>query len=490
MKIPMLTRQVALSILVLTMLFGCKKNNGSNGDYAFIGGEIINPKNKSVVIYNTEGKIVDSIDLDANNRFIHKINNLQAGLYTITHGGEYQMVLLEPNDSIMFRLNTYDFDESLVFTGEGAKKNNYLIKTYLFNEHEEKKLMTYAKMEPEAFHDFIEKRRNKQLEEFNEFLTRSQESEFFKSLMEANINFNSYADKEIYPFAYFGNNKLIHIKDLPEDFYSHRNDIDYNAKHLSRFYSYNRFLFSYIDNIAIESYYKNNPYHSAFDRHTIDYNKSKLDIIDSIISDKDIKNYLLKYKTRDFVSHNHTEAEANEMLDYYLMKSTSEEDKMYISDLVSSLKLLRQGNPIPSLAIINYDNTEHDLNSIIGKPTIIYFWSSNSKMQYRNSHYKVKSLKSKFPQVDFVSINLNSNDDKSWKAIIDNYDFPTQKEYKFKYPKKARKVLAVNYLNQAIIVDEDATILHPNVNIFKSDFEDMLGSLVEKRHLIAKQGAY
>jgi hypothetical protein len=148
---------------------------------------------------------------------------------------------------------------------------------------------------------------------------------------------------------------------------------------------------------------------------------------------------------------------------------------------------LRQGNPIPNLAIINYDDSEHYLNTIINKPTIIYFWSSNSKMQYRNSHYKVRSLKYEFPQVEFVSINLNTNDDKSWKSIISNYEFPTENEYKFKYPAKARKVLAVNYLNKAIIVNENGVILHPNVNIFKSDFTEMLGGMLQKKHLIAKQ---
>ena len=488
MKIPMLIRYFAMTSVLLSMVYGCKTNGDSKDQYAYIGGEIINPKNKNVVLYNTKGKVADSLTLDANNRFIHKVENLQPGIYLITHGGEYQTILLEPNDSIMFRLNTYDFDESLVFTGEGAKKNNYLIKTYLTNEIEAKKLVKYAtNMEPEAFNELIEERRKRQLNEFHELLEFNKESDFFKSIVEANINYNSYADKEIYPFAYFGNNKLIHIKDLPEDFYTHRAHVDYNANHLSHFFAYNRFLFSHIDNLAIKSYYKNNPYHSKFDRHSMSYNKSKLDLVDSIISDETLRNNLFKYKTRDYVSNNHTESEANDMLNYYLAKSTNEEDKKGMRDLVSSLKLLRQGNPIPDLALINYDNTQYGLNTIIDKPTIIYFWSSNSKMQYRNSHYKVKKLKSKFPQVDFISINLNSNDDKTWKAIINNYDFPTQKEYKFKYPKKARKTLAVSYLNKAIIVNENATILHPNVNIFKSDFTEMLGELIQKKHLIVKQ---
>ena len=101
--------------MIASITLGCN-SNGDNSDIAYIGGEIVNPKNNSVILYNTKGKVADTFELDANNRFIHKISNLQPGLYSIRHGGEYQMVLLEPNDSIMFRLNTYDFDESLVFT--------------------------------------------------------------------------------------------------------------------------------------------------------------------------------------------------------------------------------------------------------------------------------------------------------------------------------------------------------------------------------------
>ena len=73
---------------------------------------------------------VDTLLLDKNNRFIHKISNFTSGLYAFSHGGEYQWVLLEPKDSLLLRLNTIDFDESLVFTGKGARKNNYLIKNF------------------------------------------------------------------------------------------------------------------------------------------------------------------------------------------------------------------------------------------------------------------------------------------------------------------------------------------------------------------------
>ncbi|WP_179007674.1 thioredoxin-like domain-containing protein [Winogradskyella forsetii] len=481
--------RIVFAVTIMLTVFGCQFKGGNASEHAYIGGEIINPKNNNLLLYNNKGKIVDSITLDADNRFIYKIENLQPGLHSITHGGEYQMLLLEPNDSLMFRLNTYDFDESLVFTGEGAKKNNYLIKTYLSNEKEAKKLVKYSRMEPEVFNAFVEERRQDQLDEFHKFLERNEESDFFKSIIEANINYNTYADKEIYPFAYFGNNKLIHIKDLPEDFFAHRKDIDYNASQLSNFFAYNRFLFSHIDNLAIDDYYKNNPYHSKFNRHAMCYNKSKLDLIDSIITEPTIKNNLLKYKAREFISYNHTEEDANALLDHYLEKTTSEEDKTYMKDLVSSLKLLRQGNPLPNIALVNYNDTEHFINSIITKPTIIYFWSSNSKSQYRNSHFMVDKLKRQFPQMDFISINVNDNDDEFWKNIINNYSFSTINEFKFKNSKQARKTLAVNYLNKAIIVNKEGLILHPNANIFSSDFNETLENLLLKKHLIVQQDA-
>lgn len=475
-----------LLALILAVTYSCNFKVDSDSDYAYLGGEIVNPKNNSVILYNDKGKVVDSFELDADNRFSYKLTDFQEGLYSITHGGEYQMVLLEPNDSIMFRLNTYDFDESLVFTGNGARKNNYLIKTYLSNTKEAKNLVKYSKMEPEAFHDFVEKRRQEQLNEFYDFLEQHEESDFFKTIIEANINYSTFADKEIYPFAYFGNNKLIHIKDLPDDFYAHRDAVEYNASHLRHFTSYNRFLDSHINNLALDSYYKNNAYHSKFDRHSLEYNKAKLDLIDSIITDETIKNNLLKYKAKKYISHNHTEADADELLHYYLEKSTNAEDKVYMKDLVASLKLLRRGNPLPDLEVVNFDDMELSLNAIIHKPTIIYFWSSNSKSQYRNSHYKVNELKSKFPQMDFISINVNDNDDKFWKKIISSYSFPTQNEYKFKNSKEARKILVVNYLNKVIIVDKKSQILHPHANIFSSDFEETLEELLQKKHLIVQ----
>ena len=138
-------------LLSILAFVGCKKESNSiDENYAFLGGQIINPKNNFVVIAKPE-TIQDTIILDGNNRFLYKIESLNEGLYTFRHGDEFQMVLLEPQDSLLLRLNTLDFDESLVYSGKGAKKNNYFIEEFLRNEKQEKSVFKYCQLDAKDY---------------------------------------------------------------------------------------------------------------------------------------------------------------------------------------------------------------------------------------------------------------------------------------------------------------------------------------------------
>ena len=81
----MLTLRIVLTVALLSTVFGCQFKGGNTSDSAYLGGEIINPKNNSVILYNTNGQVLDSITLDANNRFIFKIDNLHPKSTTGNH---------------------------------------------------------------------------------------------------------------------------------------------------------------------------------------------------------------------------------------------------------------------------------------------------------------------------------------------------------------------------------------------------------------------
>ncbi|MEZ4802830.1 MAG: hypothetical protein R2797_08645 [Gelidibacter sp.] len=475
----MITR--ILLLLILSTLLGCKKESDSTANYAYFGGEIINPNNDYIVL-NSPDETSDTLYLDGKNRFIKKLSSIKAGLYTFIHGGEYQRVLLEPSDSILLRLNTIDFDESLVFTGNGARKNNYLIASFVGNEEDNKKFMRMMwDMEPKKFEEALDADRNEKLTELNKFLSQNEYSDLFKNIAETNINYNYYYNKELYPFGYYGYNNLIHYKDLPEDFYDFRDDVDYNNEELTGVIPYYKFLFYHFNNLALKKYYQTATHNVVFDNKSVVYNLEKLRLMDSLIDNENIKDHLLKFTARDFIVVSEDSLETNEVLNSFLKKSKNEKDKAYIKKLASSVDKLKYGKELPSIKLVSYDEKEVDIDTLITKPTLIFFWSSNYPLLMRNTHYKVKTLKSKFPEVNFIAININDDDKTHWKNTVNQYKFTANEEFQFQNPAESMNQLAINSVNKSILVDKEGKIINANAMLFTSEFEEELNYILHKK---------
>ena len=462
--------------MLLATLMSCKKDSDKDASYAYFGGEIINPNNDYVLLLSPNQKF-DTLFLDNANRFFTKLDKLKSGLYTFTHGGEYQMVLLESNDSVMLRLNTIDFDESLVFTGNGAKKNNFLIKVFLENEKDQENFINISQLEPDKFERYIESARKERLNEFLEFSDKNRLSKLFNNIAETSINYSHFSAKEMYPFGYYGYRDLKKYQDLPSTFYAYRKDIDYNNVALSDYFIYNRFLYSHFNNIALNAFYKSAKEETVFNRNSLIYNLEKLKLMNENISNDTIKNKLLKNTTRDFISMCEDSTETAQMISSYLEKSTNTKDKAYIKGLSVAIKQLKPGNIIPDVKLLNYDNEPYKLRDLITKPTVIYFWSSNLKIHYKNSHFKSQELRKKYPNIDFIAININDNDNRYWKKTLNEFKFSISNEYQFNNPTDGKQTLAINTIYKMIVVDKDMRIVDSYYNMFQSKFEDVLKEL-------------
>lgn len=464
--------------MLLATLLSCKKDADKEGSYAYFGGEIINPNNDYVLLLSPNHQS-DTLFLDSTNRFFTKLDNLSPGLYTFRHGGEYQMALLEPRDSVMLRLNTLDFDESLVFTGDGAKKNNFLIKLFLENEKDQENFINITQMVPERFEQYIDSARTERLNEFSKFSKQNRLSERFDNIAETSINYGYFSTKEMYPFGYYGYRNLKQYQNLPESFYAFRKDIDYNNAALSDFFIYNRFLYSHFNNVALNAFYKDAPEDAIFNRHSIVYNLEKLKLMDEYISDDTIKNKLLKNTARDFISMCEDSTEVAQVISSYLDKSTNTDDKAYIQGLSVAINQLKPGKIIPNVPLVNYQNDLFKLSDLITKPTVIYFWSSTLKIHYKNSHFKAQELGRKYPNIDFIAININDNDNRYWKKTLNEFKFPTLNEYQFNNPNKGKQTLAINTIYKMIVVDKDMRIVDSYYNMYHSRFENVLKQLNE-----------
>jgi len=473
-------KQLLVLILIITTFFGCNNNENSCGQ-AYIGGEIINPNNDYLILYDDTAAI-DTLYLDENNRFSYPIEALNPGLHSFVHGGEYQVVIIEPTDSIMIRLNTFDFDESLVFSGKGSKKNNYLINLFLSLEKDDHLVYELSKLEPLLFQEKLDSIKAKNYNNLNEFRQKHTTSELFDKVAKVAIDYNYYTHKELYPHRHFGMNMAIDINALPKSYFDFRKDIDYNDEELKDFYPYYNFLFPHFNNLALEKYYKAEE-SSQFNRNSIDYNLIKLEIMDELIQSEAIKNILLRYSTRNYLSNNTSFKDAEILFDSYMKKNTSKDNSEYITNLYTTLKRLQKGNKLPELEVLNYKNQVSTLNTVIEKPTVLYFWSSANKYHFKNSHNKVEFYKENHPDIDFISININSNNYSAWKRMLKQNYLDLDQEYRFNNPQIGKKLLAIHYINKVIITDKNGFIVVPNANMFDYDFKNLLNKLEQKRPL-------
>jgi len=467
-------KHLIVYILLSITLLGCNTKDNSCGQ-AYFGGEIINPNNDYLVLYDNAVPI-DTLYLDENNRFLHKVENLNSGLHSFVHGGEYQIVILEPNDSIMLRLNTIDFDESLVFTGKGSKKNNYLINLYLSLDSEDKMMYKFSKLAPEQFQHKIDSLRLNKYNNLKVYDENYPNSELFNKVAKASIDFSYYAQKELYPFRYYGNYKLVKHDSLPKDFYAFRKTINYNDEELKDFYPYYNFLFPHFNNLALDKYFETTN-DSIFDRNSIDYNLNKIHLIDSLVGNKAIKNNLLKYATRNFLSYCKSVKDSDVLFNSYIEKSTDSEHTEQITNLYSTLKKLRPGNRFPDVEIVNNINETSNINTIFSKPTVVYFWTKASKSHFKNSHKKVLELQEAYPNLDFISININSGSSSVWKRLLKENNFVLDNEFRFRNPEAAKKILAINYIYKVMIVNKDKYIVASNANMFNRNFKKELNKL-------------
>lgn len=471
--------------MVVMSFFSCEKDTATTHEVAYLGGEIINPKQDFVVIIKSDQNVLDTLKLDINNRFIYKLDSLTPGLYTFrllaAEGMETQMVLLEPRDSIMFRLNTVEFDESLVYTGKGAKKNNYLIQMFLDSENDAKDLLEFSQLSPEDFAAKIDSIRKEKLKRLKKFDDSNTPSNMFDEIAKANINYDYYLSKELYPFINYSKNEKNIINSLPADFYDYRKDVDYNYELVGNYYPYYNFLKRHIENVALTNHFKNSK-DSIFNRKCLGYNINRLNMIDSLVKVEPIKNDLMIDVALKFISDNKNIEDFDPFLQVYNSKITNPEFKEYISNSVESLKRLKPGNYLPDLMVYQIDGSLIDLKSVAGneKPKVLYFWSQSNINYFHDCHKKAMELKTKYPEFHFIAVNTSSDNVESWRKTLAKFNVLGDDEFLFENMNEAKKALAIYPMNKVMILDRQGKIINPHTNMFSFNFEEQLLGLLNQ----------
>lgn len=389
-------------LLLLTILISCGEN--SEKTTTFFGGKIINPKTKFVVLY-TMDKLIDTLFLDDNNKFFGTYNSINEGLYYFEHGNENQYIYLEPKDSLMLRLNTWDFDESLVFAGKGAERNNILIDIFLESENENMLFYQLNKLEPNSFKIKIDSVINNKLNTYKDYVEKhpKETSNYFK-VLKVSLTYPMYARVERYPIShYFYSNSESMIK-VNDNFYDFRKNILYNNDSLMYYTPYVNYIRNYLYNSTYALGHKpqKNDYSSEF---TVDL----LNTIDKNINLISSKNAFLKSTVLDHFYKKSSCKINKETFNLFFDLSTNKEDKELVKNLLNDSNEIHKGNKIINFNITDFTNYTINIHDFIkSKNTVLHFWSS----AYTSKPFlgaRIYYLQNKYPELNFAIIEIDGD---------------------------------------------------------------------------------
>lgn len=305
-------------LLILLLFFSCKSDNTT-----VFSGKILNNTSDSISIYKDNNMIYESV-VDVDGLFNITIDTITSGLYTFYHEPEFQYIIIDENDNLQIRLNTLDFDESLVYTGKGSSKNNFLMDVFLRSENDELDINSKLDLAFDTFKNLVDSLYNKQMNSFKLFKENNILSNSSKEIINTAI---------LYPYiskfhSYIIRNNI--EEEIQKDlFINYQNEISYDLDALAYFKPYIDFLYLHIyNNVKIKKDYEN----------SLDFNIQRLSYTDKIIKSKLVKSRVLRFHAFGFILQRQDDVKNKTFLKAFFEISKDKKVNEEINNLYNELK--------------------------------------------------------------------------------------------------------------------------------------------------------
>ena len=456
-----------LSLTFISTIVSCS-DAPENGATVFFGGEIVNPTSEYVALYHKD-TFVDSVKLDDKNHFSFQLDGLENGLYHFDHTPELQYVYLSKGDSLVARLNTVEFDESLVFSGKGSEINNFLIEIFLKNEGEEELIKDFYNLDPKAFSAKIDSLHNDKLALLNDLRTDDKFPQDALAMARASVDYNTFINKEKYPFYHKKKTGEETIHEPGDGFYSYRKEIDFNNKSLTYLKPYFDFMKWHIGNVSYMTCLENCSTNKKPVSDRLHFNKHKLAIVDSLVVEKELRNNLFRNIAVDYLKWEHSpNKESVAFINEFKMLSTNEDHKEEIDLLQKGIENLQPNNALPDIAVLNFNDEKLSLKDLASKKenTVFYFWTAAQKGHFRNISKHIVSLEEKYPNYNFIGINLRTSHSQ-WKQLMRENNLDKEKQFYGENFKELQMAMIIDGLNKCVIT-KDSVVVDGFANLYTS----------------------
>ncbi|MGV8992625.1 MAG: TlpA family protein disulfide reductase [Flavobacterium sp.] len=459
---------LSIALFSIFSFSSCSEKYGKKDFTAYFGGEVQNPQNPYVLLYK-DTKVIDTLKLNENNRFFKKFDSLAPGLYSFVHEPEYQYVYFEKNDSILVSINAQDFDESIVFTGRGEQKNNFLMEMYLRNQRDWDNLLNVMDYNLVQFEKAVEDVHVKNVKYYQDKKAYIKWSENFDIFAKAALDMPYYSKKEVYPIIHQLRTGKDVVEQLPKNYYGYRKDIDFNNVLLSAYSPFVKYLSYMLNNMAVINYHN----HFSDADLSLKTNINKMNIADTLIQNEKVKNTIFNNIAFTYLLEDQNMAKNQKFMEVYHRYSTDRSQKNEITKIGSAIQLLKTNQILPEVKLRSVDGKIISSNTFPKGKTVIFFWTDNAQNHMMQAHKKVIDLKKKYPAYNFIGVNLDKNPEK-WAKIIEKNKFQDVTELQCVNFDDLKYKWAITKIHRTIILDQNGNIKNAFTNLFNNDIEEYL----------------
>ncbi|MEO0060064.1 MAG: hypothetical protein RLZZ312_1711, partial [Bacteroidota bacterium] len=436
----------------VAILASCKRDKNVDGYVAYFGGEISNPTSE-YVFFCKNAKVIDTIRLNKNNTFSIKFDSLTPGLYSFKHEPEYQYIYFDKNDSLMVTLNTNDFDKSIVFSGRGEEKNNFLNDLYLQNEVDKNKMFSVIDKNFKSFNKAIDSSYSAKTIFYNNNKKLINWSSNFDLYAKATLDFFYFSMKEMYPVVHKMRTGENIESQIPSNYYAFRKNIDFNDQRLSDFAPFSKYTTNMLNNVALSI--QKTPQIS--DENSLDFNIQKLRIADTLFKNQKIKNRVVDNIAITYLLEDQNIQNTQDFLSVYRNVSNDLSKQNEILKIGQNIQTLNKGNLLPEVSLVDEKNNKISLKNIIKKKSIIFFWTDCFDSHMIAAHKKVMHLEKKHPNYQFIAVNVDDNQQK-WCSQMKNNKFKNVAEYRCTNFENLKEKWVINKIHRTLIINANGTI--------------------------------
>ena len=441
-------------ILFAIVFSSCKKEVKNNN--IFLGGQIINPSSSYLILHKNNSTI-DCLLLDSNNFFQKKFNNLESGFYKIEHIPEYQTIFLEPGDSLWLRVNAVEFKQSIVYSGKGSSKNNFLIQNDISNEIENEFLSSKYSLKNNLFSNIIDSLVLQKKNQWKNMDSINNLSKYAQKVTMAAYVYNYANLRERYALLRGTN----WSQSKKKKYFKYRYFLNFEETDLSSFDPYIDYMLNYLSEQSLDS---SNYYFKT--KQNTDFNIKRLKIVENNIIGRELKNNLARAIAYDEILNFDNHSQHENFLQYYFAVNSNTRFLGEVLSLHNDIKKMNVGSILPRIFIQNSKLDTISSNEILNKkPTIIYFWSQTQMNQYRKTLKVIEKIKIKKPEYRFVGISIQPLN-KMVLKVNEMLGLDKKDQYAIINFENASKKWIITLLNKSIILDSNGNIVNGFANIF------------------------